>query len=67
MSLKGFHVVVVSTSALLAFFFAAWCVGAVPQPGAGRLWAGAASVGGGDRARAVRGLVPEDDTRVSAS
>ncbi len=43
MSLKGFHVVFVTASALLAFFFAAWCMGAVPQPGTGRLAAGAAS------------------------
>jgi len=44
MSLKGFHVVFVSASALLAFGFAAWCVAAVPEPGAGRLVAGATSV-----------------------
>jgi hypothetical protein len=44
MSLKGFHVVFVSASALLAFGFAAWCIGAVPHPGTGRLLAGAASV-----------------------
>ena len=34
----------VTASALLAFGFAAWCVAAVPEPGAGRLVAGAASV-----------------------
>ena len=44
MSLKGFHVVFVSASALLAFGFAAWCIGAVPEPGTGRLVSGAASV-----------------------
>ena len=44
MSLKDFHVVFVSASALLAFGFAVWCVVAVPDPGAGRLLAGAASV-----------------------
>jgi hypothetical protein len=47
MSLKGFHVVFVSASALLAFFFAAWCIRAVPQPGTGRLWAAAASAAAG--------------------
>jgi hypothetical protein len=44
MSLKAFHVVFVTASALLAFGFAAWCFGAVPEPGGGRLAAGAASV-----------------------
>jgi hypothetical protein len=44
MSLKGFHVVFVSASALVAFGFAAWCVGAVPEPGTGRVLAGVASV-----------------------
>lgn len=44
MSLKAFHVVFVSASALLAFGFAVWCFGAVPAPGTGRLAAGAASV-----------------------
>jgi hypothetical protein len=44
MSLKGFHVVFVTASALLAFVFAAWCIGAVPHPGAGRIAAGATSV-----------------------
>ena len=43
MSLKGFHVVFVTASALLAFGFAAWCFGAVPEPAVGRLAAGAAS------------------------
>ena len=44
MSLKAFHVVFVSASALLAFGFAVWCFRAVPEPGGGRLAAGAASV-----------------------
>jgi len=44
MSLKGFHVVFVSASALLAFGFALWCLAAVPDPGAGRIVAGATSV-----------------------
>jgi hypothetical protein len=44
MSLKGFHVVFVTASALLAFVFAAWCFRAAPDPGAGRIAAGAASV-----------------------
>lgn len=44
MSLKGFHVVFVSASALVAFGFALWCVAAVPDPGAGRLVAAAAAV-----------------------
>jgi hypothetical protein len=34
----------VSASVLLAFGFAAWCFGAVPAPGAGRLVAGAVAV-----------------------
>ena len=44
MSLKGFHVVFVTASVLLAFGFALWCFEAAPEPGAGRLAAGAASV-----------------------
>lgn len=44
MSLKGFHVVFVSASALLAFGFAVWCVGAVPEPGPGRIAASVAAV-----------------------
>jgi hypothetical protein len=44
MSLKAFHVVFVTASALLAFGFAAWCFGAAPEPGTGRLLAGALSV-----------------------
>lgn len=30
MSLKAFHVVFISASAVLALFFAAWCLGMVP-------------------------------------
>jgi hypothetical protein len=44
MSLKVFHVVFVTASVLLAFVFAAWCFEAAPEPGTGRLAAGAASV-----------------------
>jgi hypothetical protein len=44
MSLKGFHVVFVTASVLLAFGFAVWCFEAAPEPGAGRLVAGAMSV-----------------------
>jgi hypothetical protein len=44
MSLKGFHVVFVSASALLSFGFAAWCFGAAPDRGAGWLATGAASL-----------------------
>jgi len=47
MSLKGFHVVFVTASALLAFGFAAWCFGAEPDAGAGRIVAGATSVAAG--------------------
>jgi hypothetical protein len=43
MSLKGFHVVFVSASALVAFFFAFWCVAAVRDPGAGRVAAAVVS------------------------
>ena len=44
MSLKGFHVVFVTASVLLAFGFAAWCFEAAPAPGVGRLVTGAAAV-----------------------
>lgn len=44
MSLKGFHVVFVTASVLLAFGFALWCFEAQPEPGTGRLVAGAVSV-----------------------
>lgn len=48
MSLKAFHVVFISASALLAFGFAAWCLGA-PKPDGGWGWpaAGVASIAGG--------------------
>ncbi len=47
MTLKAFHVVFIAASALLAFFFAAWCLGSPPPPGLGRTLAGAASVAAG--------------------
>ncbi|OFV87526.1 MAG: hypothetical protein A2V74_04740 [Acidobacteria bacterium RBG_16_70_10] len=48
MSLKAFHVVFISASALLAFGFAFWCLSAPPpEAGWGRLAAGAASVAAG--------------------
>jgi len=43
MSLKGFHLVFVSASALVAFFFAFWCVASVRDPGAGRMVAAVVS------------------------
>jgi hypothetical protein len=36
MSLKSFHVVFIAASVLLAFFFAAWCLG--PRAGEGAAW-----------------------------
>jgi hypothetical protein len=48
MSLKAFHVVFISASALLAFGFAAWCLSALPpEAGWGRLAAALASAAGG--------------------
>lgn len=46
MSLKSFHVVFISASALLAFFFAVWCLAApADEPlGAGRVAAAACAV-----------------------
>ena len=45
MSLKAFHVVFISASVLLAFGFAAWCLGGSPPGGGGgRLAAALASV-----------------------
>jgi hypothetical protein len=42
MSLKHFHVVFISASALLAFFFAAWCLGSpAGEPAGGGRVAGA--------------------------
>lgn len=46
MSLKAFHVVFISASVLLAFGFAAWCLGA-PEAGTGRVAAAVVSVAGG--------------------
>src|SRR3972149_6204310 len=48
MSLKAFHVVFISASALLAFGFAYWCLSAPPpEAGWGRLAAGAAAIATG--------------------
>jgi hypothetical protein len=47
MSLKAFHVVFISASVLLAFGFAAWCLGADPATGPGRWAAAVAAVGAG--------------------
>ena len=48
MSLKGFHVVFISASALLAFAFAGWCLSALPpETGWGRLAAAFVSAAGG--------------------
>jgi hypothetical protein len=33
MSLRAFHVVFITASALVAFFFAAWCLGLGPHEG----------------------------------
>jgi len=43
MSLKGFHVVFITASVLLAFFFAAWCLGLGEQDKAPWRAAGIAS------------------------
>ena len=43
MSLKAFHVVFITASVLLAFFFAAWCLGLGEQDGASWRAAGIAS------------------------
>ena len=47
MTLKTFHVVFISASVLLAFFFAAWCLDTSPPPDAGRILAGVASIAAG--------------------
>jgi len=48
MSLKGFHVVFITASVLLAFLLAWWCLTEGPQPtGTGRLAAAALSVAAG--------------------
>jgi hypothetical protein len=44
MSLKAFHVVFISASALLAFALAAWCFGTGEGPDAGRTAAGIGAV-----------------------
>lgn len=45
MGLKGFHVVFISASVLLAFAFAGWCLGATGEAASpGRLAAGIASL-----------------------
>jgi len=43
MSLKGFHVFFITASVLLAFFFAAWCLGLGVEEGAGWRATGVAS------------------------
>jgi hypothetical protein len=47
MSLKAFHVVFISASVLLAFGFAAWCLGSPQGVGGGRLVAALASAASG--------------------
>jgi hypothetical protein len=47
MSLKGFHVVFISASVLLAFLLAAWCFGSAGEGGAGRTVAGLLAVAAG--------------------
>jgi len=45
MSLRGFHVVFIAASALLALFVAAWCLGVLPGgPGEIHVVAGVASL-----------------------
>jgi hypothetical protein len=43
MSLKAFHVVFIAASVVLAFFFAAWCLGPAAPPGPSWHAAGIAS------------------------
>jgi len=43
MSLKAFHVVFITASVLLAFFFAAWCLNVAVENGPGWRAAGVAS------------------------
>jgi hypothetical protein len=47
MSLKAFHAVFITASVLLAFFFAAWCLGVGEADGAGGRWAGVAAAASG--------------------
>ena len=44
MTLKAFHVVFITASVLLAFFFAAWCLDTSPPPDAGRILAGVTAI-----------------------
>ena len=44
MTLKAFHVVFITASVLLAFFFAAWCLDSSPPPDAGRILAGVGAI-----------------------
>jgi hypothetical protein len=44
MTLKAFHVVFISASVLLAFFFGAWCLDTSPPPDAGRIVAGVGAI-----------------------
>ena len=48
MSLRAFHVVFIAASALLALFFAAWCLGlGTHEPSAGWRFTGIVSAAGG--------------------
>ncbi len=47
MTLKTFHVVFISASVLLAFFFAAWCLDSSPRPDTGRILAGVGAIAAG--------------------
>ncbi len=44
MTLKAFHILFIGASALLAFFFAAWCLDTSPPPDAGRVAAGVVAI-----------------------
>jgi len=47
MSLRAFHVAFITASVLLAFYFAAWCLGLGEQDGTGWRLAGVASAAAG--------------------
>ena len=47
MTLKAFPVVFIGASALLAFFFAAWCLDSSPPPDTGRVVAGVGAIAAG--------------------
>jgi len=47
MSLRAFHVAFITASVLLAFYFAAWCLGLGEQEGTGWRVAGIASAASG--------------------